>query len=539
MINLLYRSRAGPRQLQKLCSIKRTAPKLVRFNSNHNGKKEEKDELISKKDKENQIQFDSIKSKSSSASPAPFDATNNHIGDYLSKDKKPYIPKLKHERLTYDYPGLPNQDDFTAVNNNLHQKTNSRWSRYFPKILTVIVGIWGAYTIKVWFFQPEEGAKSQNILDQDSFHKFRITHKEKIDEEHYLIELVPKYTNWQYSYLNGYNEKCLWNGDRIWSVEIKQPEIMVVRSYTPLPLYFMKSEYTRSGEKKPLLKVINNENNDYDKNGTMCIYVKRYKDGEVSKYITSKEVGDELEIRGPQIEYKFPYHPLNKFYSRPIFKDLPSKMDPLPNIDKIKRDNNLPDHDNMVFYAAGTGISPILQVLFSRNPFRGFVEVHYSAKKPGELGPIERFLFFLEKLDRIKLHCHYDNDPSNPRLDAKCVKAPGSPGYVSPLRSSIEKDQIQSSSDYFIRNQIILDKETEKKNESEEKQSRTYYRNAIEEASVTSKWKKRDPSLAIVCGPDGYINYLAGTRDDITKSQGPVTGLLGKKGWDNSNVYKL
>ena len=100
----------------------------------------------------------------------------------------------------------------------------------------------------------------------------------------------------------------------------------------------------------------------------MCLYIKRYNDGEVSD-ISLIVIGDELELRGPNIEFKFPYHPLHKLHKRPIFKDLPSKVEADNMIETVKRVNNLPDVDNIVFYAAGTGIAPILQVLFSKTIF--------------------------------------------------------------------------------------------------------------------------------------------------------------------------
>ena len=225
----------------------------------------------------------------------------------------------------------------------------------------------------------------------------------------------------------------IWNGDRIWSVDVKQPDIMVVRAYTPLPLYFLKSEYTRSGERKPLLKVINNDGEDYDKGGVMCLYVKKYNDGEISRYITSRNIGEEIELRGPNVEYRFPYHPLKNYHTRPIFRDLPSKIEPEHLLQKTIKANDLPAFDNLNFFAAGTGIAPILQVLLSRNPYRGFVNIHYSAQKPGELEPLERFLFFLEKLDRIKLIRHYDSE-NKTILTAKDVSKPSKSAYTSPLK---------------------------------------------------------------------------------------------------------
>lgn len=489
-----------------------------------------------------------VKLKTSPSAPAPI-SPDLGIESLMTKSKKPYIPKLKHERLTYDYPGLPNEDEFTKHSNTTKKpKTVTRWTRHVPKILTAIVVLWGAYSVKVWFFQPEKGSDSKELLDPYEFHKFVITHKQQIDDDHYLIEMRPKFKNWQYSYYAHYENKSIWNGDRIWSVEIKQPEIMVLRAYTPLPLYFMKSEKTRSGEKEPLLRVIDNDADDYDKGGVMTLYIKKYSDGEVSRYIVDKKVGDEIDVRGPHVEYKFPFHPLNQLHTRPVFKDLPSKIEAESLLATIKREKNIPDVDNMTFYAAGTGIAPILQVLFSKNPYRGFTTVHYSAKKPTELGPLERYLFFLEKLDRIKLVKHIDTLPRD-RLSKKDVKAPVERNYVSPMRQEIENSSEPSENaeetnptDSLKLRMAILDdpRETIANNSKLAESERAHrYENALQQAAATSREKKADSALSLVCGPNGYVEYVAGGKLMNTNEQGPVTGLLGAKGWDNKNVFKL
>lgn len=488
--------------------------------------------------KDESVSKHNIKPSTSRAAPAPFDASNP-VSSLLSKNKKPYIPKIKHERLTYDYPGLPNQDDFTKYSGNSEHKPIkpvTRWSRYVPKILTAIVVIWGAYTVKVWVYLPEKGSDSKELLSPTEFHKFIVTHKEQIDEDHFLVELTPKYNHWQYNYHINYAEKSIWNGDRIWSVEIKQPEIMVVRSYTPLPLYFMKSEYTRSGEKKPLLKVIDNDIEDYDKQGVMTLYVKRYKDGEVSRYITGRNIGDELELRGPHINYKFPYHPLKDHFQRPTFKDLPSKIEAESLREKIESVKNIPKFDNLAFYGAGTGIAPILQVLLSRNPYRGHTTVHYSAQAPGELEPLERFLFFLEQIDRILLKKHYDSDKKS-ILTVKDVKKPTELHYLSPLR--LEQQSFSPEESLKMRMRILEGENEEEETIGEEDADFVRYDNAIEQARATKRKKKEDPALALVCGPEGYIGYVAGPKDLEAREQGPVDGLLGKHGWSSLNVYKL
>lgn len=518
-------------------------------NKSKDTNKDEKKDLAKSSEEQNAV-F-KVNSKSSPAAPAPIPA---HLGveKLMKKDNKPYIPKVKHERLTYDYPGLPNEDDFTKHSNKVSKtKTVTRWTRHIPKILTAMAVLWGAYTVKVWYFPPEKGSDSKELLDPSEFHKFVITHKQKIDDEHYLIEVKPRFKNWQYSYHAHYDDKSIWNGDRIWSVEIMQPQIMVVRSYTPLPLYFMKSEKTRAGEKDPLLRVIDNDIEDYDKGGVMTFYIKKYGDGEISRYIVDKKIGDELDIRGPHVEFKFPYHPLKAFHDRPTFRDLPSKVEAESLVNSLKRDNKIPDYDNLDFYGAGTGIAPILQVLFSRNPYRGHVNVHYSARTEDELKPLKRFLFFLSKLDRVNFIEHLDLHPKTV-LKAKDVSKPTTPNYVSPMRLEQNADQekvltgLTPEEALKLRMSILKSDEEISKQEAATRQDSlsqqdraARYSNALEQAQVTSREKKAGASLAIVCGPEGYVEYVAGQKLLATNEQGEVKGLLGDKGWDSSNVYKL
>ncbi|KAG5418555.1 CYC2 [Candida metapsilosis] len=518
----------------------------LRFNSTKSSNQEENEDNsshgVSKKDEAQDIQQFKIKQTTSKSAPAPMPF--NGVEHLMKKDNKPYIPKFKHQRVTFEYPDLPNEDQYNNLNNK--PKQISRWTRYIPKILTVIGVAWAAYTVKVWYLDdPEEGQESNELLDPNEFHKFIVTHKEQIDDEHYIIELKSKYDRWEYSFAANPDKKSVWNGDHIWSVEVKQPDINVVRSYTPLPMYYMKSEYTRSGEKKPLLKILNPEVDDLDKNGTMCLYVKRYKQGEVSRYITDRKIGDELELRGPSIEYKFPYHPLNKIHQRPIFKDLPSKVEPDNLIESIKRDSKLPDVDNLDFYAAGTGIAPILQVLFSKNPYLGHVNIHYSAQKPGEIGILSRFLLFLNKLDRISIHYHFDSEPKT-ILSGKDIPPPAKSNFYTPKKLEEATSTLSPDEALNVRMQIMqqndedtMKSEKVKKLIQSASERGERYETGLEQAMATAKKPKSPAALAIVCGPDGYIEYVCGPKDLVHKTQGPITGLLGEKKWDNSNVYKL
>ncbi|OBA22476.1 hypothetical protein METBIDRAFT_77860 [Metschnikowia bicuspidata var. bicuspidata NRRL YB-4993] len=480
-----------------------------------------------------------VKPLSSRSAPAGMDAG---IAKLMKKDVKPYLPKTKHQRLSYEYPGLPNEDDFTKHTDKIKkQKPISRWSLTMPKLAVFGAAMWGAYVVKVWFYDADDDAQSTELLDPDVFHKFVVTHKQQIDKDHFLVEVRPKYNNWQYSYYAHYASKTIWNGDRMWSVEVKQPDILVVRSYTPLPLYFMKSENTHAGRKEPLLRVVDNDCEDHDKGGVMTFYIKRYADGEVSRYIVDKDVGDELELRGPHVEYKFPHHPLNALHERPVFRDLPSKVAAETLVDSLKAEHGVPDYDTLDFYAAGTGIAPILQVLFSRNPYRGFVNVHYSARADTELAPLQRFLFFLEKLDRIKLIGHYDSVPRL-RLTAADIKPHRERNYISDMRQESGAAVAAGSEKERLRKRVALleGAPAASPDHAPRPEGRgPWYENALQQARATALRPKPAAALALVCGPDGFVDYVAGAKELASGEQGPVGGLLGAKGWDESNVYKL
>lgn len=98
----------------------------------------------------------------------------------------------------------------------------------------------------------------------------------------------------------------------IWSVQVKQPQLQIGRSYTPLPPT-QKAELT----------------------GKLRFLIRQEPQGEVSTYIHKLPVGANIELRGPQIEYE-------------IAKDV----------------------DEILFLAGGTGIAPALQTAYSLSECR-------------------------------------------------------------------------------------------------------------------------------------------------------------------------
>lgn len=129
-------------------------------------------------------------------------------------------------------------------------------------------------------------------LDEDQFTRYRISERVEIDPHHYLLEVRPlsaqKINIWQKMTSN-----------KIWSIEIKQPEIMIVRNYTPLPLKLVTK--TDNDYELEQMDIQNGDMNE----GKLLFYVKNYDNGEIARWMRNLDVGSRIDLRGPFVEYEF------------------------------------------------------------------------------------------------------------------------------------------------------------------------------------------------------------------------------------------
>ena len=135
---------------------------------------------------------------------------------------------------------------------------------------------------------------------QDSFVKYKLVSKEPVSSTASIFKLQPQTSS---SNFNVYKEA--WRKG-IWNFHFKQPQIQIIRAYTPLPPVEGVSE-TQSD--------------------TLRFLIRRDPHGEVSSYLHNLPVGAEIEMRGPNLEYHL-----------------------------------TPDIRQVVFFAGGTGIAPALQI---------------------------------------------------------------------------------------------------------------------------------------------------------------------------------
>ena len=138
-------------------------------------------------------------------------------------------------------------------------------------------------------------------LNPQGFIPFTLVAKEPVSSTSSLFTLSPR---WATRNAQIYHQA--WK-DGIWSVQVKQPQLQIARSYTPL-LPFLNCEQSIDSDLRFLIR--------------------RDPQGEVSGYLHELPVGAEIELRGPHLEYA------------------------IPN-----------DVDEVVFLAGGTGIAPALQVV--------------------------------------------------------------------------------------------------------------------------------------------------------------------------------
>ncbi len=410
------------------------------------------------------------------------------------------------------------------------------YKKHLPIVVSVLASLWLVFGIRAFMSNPTTSSdrSNQELITTEGFTPYTITFKHFITPDLFLIELTPTLRSWKTKYVN---KRSYWDGSQLWSVEIKQPDIMITRNYTPLPLYVLQT-YKNQIKEQDIIKSENENENDKKQyvikmlgdskdEGKMMFLIKKYKDGEVSTWLSKRKVGDRIEIRGPHIEFKFPQNQYSNLPPRPTMIDTPSSLR-----SDIKY-TSLPKHDDILFLAAGTGITPILQMLLSKNPFRGKVDVIYSVKNKKDIA-FPNFLMFLEKTGRARFW--YFIESKGQFITSNDLPNP-TPSYLGlpPLNDNSQKT-IQD-----------LLKINAKRREIRKIQNHDPiigdYKTAIDHTlaeEVNNKITKPSdstPSWAIVCGPEGYISYVAGQKEEY--SQGNTGGLLKDKGWDESNVYKM
>ncbi|KAF9246996.1 hypothetical protein BU15DRAFT_38766 [Melanogaster broomeanus] len=243
----------------------------------------------------------------------------------------------------------------------------------------------------------------------------------------------------------------------MWSVFVKDDDIQVERPYTPLE--------------------------GVDENGHMKFWIKKYDNGEVGRWLHSKQVGDSIEIRGPI-----------KTWSKSLQRG---------------------DWDEIILISGGTGIAPFHQLLHSMfktrdTPFHGRLTLLHGSRSLADIPP-PTMMNFLTTLSQQ----HPD------KFELKLFVS--SVGDSSVTRSPhIESGLIGRSA---LEDVLRLTHRT------------PWWKRIFWPCTATSVALERKV-LVMVCGPEQMVNAIAGPYGR-NYSQGQVGGFLGELGLQSHQVWKL
>lgn len=459
---------------------------------------------------------------------------------WLKRPGGNYVSKKRHERKTYQHhtPAPPSKQDPPSHNYSL-----------FTKFLPSIVVLGGC----TWLFFSYEyfvgGDKEKDYFHPDRFTTWLITYKYQLPDapDHFIIELTKNNLPEIHSSMK-VSPRSMWDGHKLWSIEIMQPEINIVRAYTPLPLYVASINPITE---EPFLKIIETEKEE----GKMLLYIKKYDQGEMGRWLFNRPLLSEIKVRGPYIDYQIPFSPINDEQpERETLKNLPSKIKP----EKAYPETSI-KLDNLSFFVAGTGITPALQMLYSRNPPRGFTDVYYSFEKDSELlNNFKDLNYCLEKLGRAKFHYFVrsksefikTNDippPSKPNFQGykslDMVKNMERKRLIQQKIKELEEGSPTKAVPAELKTKIVSELIAKDTDPNDKLFEPLKYKSQLEQfQAIRDKLQYKSPAVSIVCGPDGYLSYICGPKNlnnAENKDLGPIVGLLGQKGWDRSNVVRM
>ena len=158
------------------------------------------------------------------------------------------------------------------------------------------------YAGSIYFLPSSLPSADHTVFNSPRFTRFSIIERRDVSPTSFILTLRPQKA--VIPDLEPYSKS--WN-EGTWSVEFKQPQLQIARSYTPLP-----------------------PDPDAPNPHDLRFLIRREKGGEVSNYLAGLPVHATVEMRGP--------HP---------GVDLPT------------------DTTNILFLAGGTGIAPAMQVAYT------------------------------------------------------------------------------------------------------------------------------------------------------------------------------
>ena len=349
--------------------------------------------------------------------------------------------------------------------------------RYWPGLL--ISFVLGTSSFAFFAVGTAKSEKHRTLLVPEDFKPFVLISKETVSPTSSIFTLVPQQvregqkTGWEEFWRKG-----------VWSVEAKQPQLQIARSYTPLP----PSEVYDGFEKY--------------QDGALRFLIRQEVNGEVSGYLHKLPLGATIDLRGPHLEY---------------------------SIDE--------DVEEIVFIAGGTGIAPALQALnsFLSTADRGErkLRILWANKRredcqdgvntaPQSLMDWLRILVGLGKQTQI-------NPSTIDRVNTQEQSA-----IMKELLAWKQRDNVDFGIDFFV------DEEGSHIDQAALRRYLSQHRPSAERAGNEDS-KQPSRKVVLLSGPDGFIEAMAGRKmpKNARGTQGRVGGLLGSVEHQDWTVWKL
>lgn len=300
------------------------------------------------------------------------------------------------------------------------------------------------------------------------FDKFILVKREPVSSTASLFYLEPKVRPKTLQIYQDAWKKGIWN------VQFKQPQIQVVRSYTPLP---------------PLGR----EDGTPTSQGQLRFLIRHERQGEVSGWLHRLPIGSEIELRGPNIEFE------------------------------VTAQTN-----HIIFLAGGTGIASALQAAHALLSHEGHqhdapdkwkdnakISILWANRSRDDcVGGINPDLPNRAVPGRWTLTSWFSSPPIQPTRPASPEKGP----IVKDLEALSAAHPGQVTVEYFVDSERTLINKA------------AILKALTAPTTVSPSTNSFHPTETqiIISGPEGFTKYLAGPRiwQNGREEQGPVIGVV-------------
>ena len=329
-------------------------------------------------------------------------------------------------------------------------------------VVVVVVALYGAYNL----WQPN-----------NDFIPHRLVRKDAISSTASYFVLEPA------ANANaGVEEKYAKAWQRgVWNVQFKQPQLQIIRPYTPLP---------------PI--------EDFDLKPQLRFLIREEQDGEVSRYLHRLPLGSQIELRGPNIEYEIS--------------------------DNVKQ---------IVFFAGGTGIAPAVQVahaLFSgddnKNKDKSLHILWANRRREECLGGRSDHIAIESSASKSALTSLLPTKNSSPQPDSSSqvkTEAQTQNAIVAELELLKKQYPGQVTVEYFVNEENTYINHAAVRRALSYFDDRDFSRVAASSASSSlSTNLTQEQRQILISGPPGFISHLAGPKEwkHGKEQQGEISRLL-------------